>query len=224
MRLLVVVLVLAALVVVPFLIWGEAFEAAFSTESAAAWMEENRAWAWSAAIALLVSDIALPIPGTAVMAATGAVYGFVVGGLVSAGGSILSGAVAYGVCRRLGRPAAEWIAGKRDLERSEIFFARAGGGWAVVLSRWLPVFPEVVAAFAGLARMPARRFYVALACGSAPLGFVFAAVGASGRDRPLLAVALSAALPVVLWTIAGRMLRARARSPGEAAERAPPRD
>ena len=69
------------------------------------------------------------------------------------------------------------------------------------LSRWLPLAPEVVACMAGLTRMPARGFHLALACGSIPLGFVFAAVGHAGVSRPLLAIALTALLPPALWLV-----------------------
>jgi membrane protein DedA with SNARE-associated domain len=63
----------------------------------------------------------------------------------------------------------------------------------------LPVFPEVIACMAGLSRMPPLAFFAALACGSAPLGFVFAMIGHAGVDYPVLAIALSAGLPPLLW-------------------------
>ncbi len=97
------------------------------------------------------------------------------------------------------RQAAEWIAGREDLARGERLFGGAAGGWIVALSRWLPVMPEVVACLAGLARMPFPRFAVALCCGSVPLAFTFAWIGASGHDHPVLALLLSAFLPPVLW-------------------------
>ncbi len=84
----------------------------------------------------------------------------------------------------------------------------------VVLSRWLPLMPEVVACLAGLSGMPFRRFLVALACGSVPLGFAFAAIGATGREAPWVALAVSAGLPPVLWALVrpGFLPRSRARS------------
>ncbi len=125
---------------------------------------------------LLVSDLVLPVPATGVMAALGVLYGPVRGGLIGAVGSILSGSIAYGLCRLLGRRAAVKLAGEKDLARAEGFFDSAGG-WAVALSRWLPVLPEAVACLAGLARMRALSFFIALACGSIPMAFAFAALG-----------------------------------------------
>ncbi|HSA79465.1 MAG TPA: VTT domain-containing protein [Geminicoccaceae bacterium] len=191
-------LVLALVVVIPFLIWGRGFERSFSQEGAVAWLAGHGRWAGVAGILLLMSDLVLPIPATAVMAALGFVYGPVAGGLIAAVGGFLSGALGYLLCRWFGRPVAVRLLGPRDMIEGERLFAQVGG-WLVVLSRWLPVFPEVIACMAGLSRMPPWPFFTALACGSAPLGFVFAAIGHAGVDRPVLAVALSAGLPPLLW-------------------------
>jgi uncharacterized membrane protein YdjX (TVP38/TMEM64 family) len=47
--------------------------------------------------------------------------------------------------------------------------------------------------------MPAWRFSIALACGSVPLGFAFAAIGAAGTEDVGLALALSALVPALLY-------------------------
>ena len=211
MRLLWIFLILAVLVLIPFGIWGDDFESWFSREGAIAWLERYGSWAWAAGIGLLVSDLFLPIPGTAVIAALGYVYGFWVGGLIGASGSMLSGLLAYGLCRKLGRRAGEWIAGKKDLEKGERVFGGTAGGFIVALSRWLPVMPEVVSCLAGMARMPLRRFVAALACGSMPLGFAFAAIGSAGHDQPLLALLLSAVIPPLLWAIIRPLVVRRSR-------------
>ena len=210
MRLLAIFLFLALLFTLPFLIWGDAFEATFTVDGAVDWLRGWGSWAWAAGIILLVLDIVLPVPATAVMTALGAIYGPVIGGVIGTVGSMLSGAAAYVVCRSLGRSAALKLAGERDLARGEQLFARAGG-WAVALSRWLPLFPEVITCMAGLARMPPWSFATALACGAAPMAFTFAAVGTLIEDRPLLTIALSAFLPIVLWPAAHLLLQRRAR-------------
>lgn len=212
MRLIWIFLGLAALLLIPFFLWAERFD--FGTDGAIDWMREFGAWAWVAGIALLVSDLLLPIPGTAVMAGLGFIYGPVSGGLISAFGSFLSGAIAYGLCRAMGRRGALWLVGERDLLRGEEVFTRIGG-WLVAVSRWLPLFPEVIACLAGLVRMPPRIFFTALACGAVPLGFTYAAVGAAGASHPALAVGLSACLPPVLWLILNRWITRRVRSDSE---------
>jgi len=54
-------------------------------------------------------------------------------------------------------------------------------------------------------RMPFKRFVVALACGSLPMGFVFAAIGQIGHETPKWALGLSFGVPAVLWFIASRI-------------------
>lgn len=211
MRLLWLFLGLALLVLIPFAIWGEGLERLFSGEAIIARLEDYGRWAWAAGIALLMGDLLLPLPATAIMAGLGYVYGVFWGGLIGSGGSFLAGSLGYGICRLVGRGAARRILGDRDLERGERMF-RDVGGWLVVLSRWLPVFPEVIACMAGLTRMPAGRFFAALACGSVPLGFAFAAVGAAGIERPALAIALSALAPPALWLAVRPAFLARHRA------------
>ncbi len=82
-RLLLLFLGLALLVLVPFAIWGGAFEAAMSPERLAASFREARGWAWLAGTGLLVADLFLPVLGTAVMSALGLVYGWLLGGLLA---------------------------------------------------------------------------------------------------------------------------------------------
>ena len=210
MRLLWIFLGLAAALLIPLGVWGNALAATFTQEGAVDWLEQFGAWAWVAGIGLLMGDLLLPIPGTAVMAALGLVYGPVLGGLIGGGGSFLSGSLAYGLCRAIGRKAALRILGEKDLKRGEKLFSEVGG-WLVVLSRWLPLFPEVIACMAGLTRMSARTFHVAMACGSFPLGLVFAFIGYKGTDHPTMAIVLSAVLPPILWLAVQPHFRAKAR-------------
>ncbi len=206
MKLLLIFVLLAVAVIVPFLVWGEGMESAFTGEAAIGWLEGYGRWAWAVGVGLIVSDLFLPVPATAVISALGFIYGAVLGGAIGTTGSFLSGALAYEICRRVGRGAAVKIAGEKDLAKGERLFAGAGG-WIVALSRWVPILPEVIACMAGLTRMRAGHFYLALGCGSVPLGFAFAAIGAAGVERPGLALALSAAVPAALWVVASRVMQ-----------------
>ncbi len=199
---------MAVLVAVPFLVWGEYFDARLSQDRLLGWFGEFRATAWLVGIALLVSDLVLPIPNTMVMAALGVLYGPLLGGLFSTAGNCLSGLLGYAACRRFGRPLARRLLSDEDLSEAERLFARSGG-WIVAGSRWLPVLPEAVACMAGLARMPPGRFALALLCGSAPLGFAVAGLGHGGSDHALLTIALCALLPFPFWYLLRRAVPTR---------------
>ncbi len=57
--------------------------------------------------------------------------------------------------------------------------------------------------------MPFRVFLIALLAGCVPLGFVFAAIGALGVERPGMAIGLSALVPVALYAVGAFALRKR---------------
>lgn len=199
MRLLLLFLVLASIVLIIFFIWGDSFLAVFSREGSIQWLSHYGDWAWATGILLLMTDLFLPLPATLIMSALGYIYGIVGGGLISTAGSFLAGSLGYWLCRMAGENAARRILGNKDLERGKIISTKEIGILVVVLSRWLPVFPEVISCMAGLTRMNPARFHVALLCGSLPMGFVYAYVGYTGVENPGLALALSALLPAVIW-------------------------
>lgn len=199
-RLLLFVLFLVGVSVLPFLIWGRQIEANLSQAGAVEWVRGFGTWAWLVGIALIVADIVLPVPSSAVMAALGIVYGPIVGGIFAASGSILAGLVGYGGCRLIGPNAARRLAGAKGFAQARLLFDRYGG-WMVAGSRWLPVLPETISFLAGLTAMPFARYSAALACGAVPLGFVFATAGYLGSDNVLLTMVLSALAPVCLWFV-----------------------
>lgn len=204
MRLLLWFIAISAIILVIWLLWGGSWEESFSLQGSVAWLEKAGPWAWVAGIGLLAADLLLPVPGTVVMSALGYVYGIALGGLVAAAGSMIAGLCGYGACRLIGEGAARRLLGERDFEKGKLLFAR-GGGWMVVLSRALPILPEAISCTAGLVRMPFRRFIVALACGSLPVGFLYAWIGAAGRDAPGWALAFSLLVPALLWLAAKKL-------------------
>ena len=203
MRLIAWFIGLSALVLGTWLLWGGAWEERFTLDGAVAWIEGAGPWAWAAGIGLLAADLLLPVPGTVVMSALGYVYGPLAGGLAAAAGSMLAGLCGYGIGRLVGERGARRLLGGPDFEKGRLLFAR-GGGWMVALSRALPILPEALSCTAGLVRMPFGRFAAALACGSLPVGFLFAWIGAAGRDAPGWALAFSLLVPALLWAAARR--------------------
>lgn len=195
-----------ALILVPWAIWGRQMDAWLSADQLRHWLAASVGRAWLVGLGLLCLDVLLPVPATVVMSVLGWAHGVWRGGLMAASGSLAAGLLAYGLARGLGRPAALWLAGADGLAKAERLFARQGG-WLVALSRWTPVLPEAVACLAGLSKMPFGAFLLALACGSVPLGFAFAAVGALGQSSPAWAVALNIALPAALWAVAAWVRR-----------------
>jgi len=200
LKVLAIAVVLAGVFAVGFALWGDTLERLFSQEACRRWFQEIRPVAWAAAIGLLVADIVLPIPATGVMAALGSVYGPVLGAIVGAVGSAAAGVVGYAVARFGGKRPARWIAGEEELTRFQAFFDR-WGGFAIILSRILPILPEVVAVLAGLARMRVRRFLAALLLGTVPTAALFAYLGHVSRDQPWYGMLVAVAIPLLVWPV-----------------------
>ena len=169
-------------------------------------LREYESWAWAFGIALIWADLVLPVPQSAVIAALGIIYGTLLGGLLGSLGLITGGLLGYGLMLT----SARRFAGPRSLHKMESLFDR-GGAWAIILTRSLPYsVPEAMVFLAGLAGMPMRKFTAALTIGSVPAAFAFAAMGAAWADQPILALAVSYVLPILLLPIALYLIGLRA--------------
>lgn len=198
MRNLIVLGVLIALILISFIFYGAQIEAFFEGNNAIKFFDRYGNWAWLVAIALLIADLFLPLPGTIIMSALGFIYGPFWGGMLATLGNFLSGVLAYWLCRSIGKKGALWILGEKDFVKGHKLFNNRGG-YIVSLSRWLPILPEAVSCMAGLNRMQFRKYWIALISGSLPLGFIFAYIGHYGSSEPALAITLSAILPLIIW-------------------------
>ena len=173
-------------------------------------LREYDSWAWALGIALILADLVLPVPQTAVIAALGIIYGTVIGGLLGSVGLIGGGILGYALTRTSARRFVDRLVGRQSLHKMESLFDRAGA-WAIVLTRSLPYsIPEAIVFLAGLAGMPMRKFTIALTVGSVPTAFAFAAIGAGWADQPILVLTASYVLPMLLLPIALYLMRLRA--------------
>jgi uncharacterized membrane protein YdjX (TVP38/TMEM64 family) len=154
-----------------------------------------------AGVALLIADVVLPVPSSGVMLANGALFGAMAGAALSLAGSMGAAALGWWVGRRGGRlvPASESPQAALLAER---------GGWAVTISRPVPVLAETVAIMAGAVGMPLRRLLPYALLGAMPpavgYGVVGAAAGASDAALPVFAAVL--AVSACAW-VAGRRRR-----------------
>jgi uncharacterized membrane protein YdjX (TVP38/TMEM64 family) len=206
MRLYIIIAVVVALTLVPTLILDDEIDAAFAGEAGLERLRSFGAWAWLVGIGLIVSDLVLPVPSTAVISGLGMLYGPWLGGLVGGIGSTAAGLVAYSVGRWIGGPALRLFIGPEEMARLPRFFARHGL-WAIAVSRWMPLLPEALCALAGTAHMRILPFLAALSCGSFAMGFAFGFLGVYYVDRPVAGLLISALVPLVIWPIVHYCLR-----------------
>jgi len=170
-------------------------------------LREYDDWAWLVGVVLIWADLILPVPQTVVVAALGMMYGAVLGGVLGSVALVTGGLLGYGLMLTSARRVLKRFVRTQSIQQMESLFDRAGA-WAIVLTRSLPYsIPEAMVFMAGLARMPLRKFTVALAVGSVPTAFVFSAIGAGWANQPILALMVSYFVPVLLLPVALFLMR-----------------
>jgi len=189
-------------------------------EAVASTIQRLGMWGPIAVSILLVLQVFLAfIPGQALMVASGYVYGFGGGILITWASLVAGGQMAFWLARRFGRPFAEkWIS-PSTLDRWDRSTAGRGIGFYVV-TLVMPFFPnDAMCYVAGLGTISARRFLVANACGRGIASLLTVVIGAFSEQIPSLiwiAIVAFIVLGILGWITAKRYAGLnRKRSPGE---------
>jgi uncharacterized membrane protein YdjX (TVP38/TMEM64 family) len=164
-------------------------------------------------VALLVADSVLPVASSVVMVSLGALYGPAGGVVLALLGRLGCFLAGFAVGRRTGgRLLGAVPAAQR--RRAEALLA-GRGGFAIIVTRPLPILGDTVAILAGASRMSWRTGAVAGTIGSLPEAVVYSMAGALAASSVDAAVVWSAFVIVagVFWLAAGRVERARETSP-----------
>ncbi|GAA4971972.1 TVP38/TMEM64 family protein [Actinoplanes utahensis] len=150
-------------------------------------------WAALVGVALLLADVALPVPSSVVMIFLGAVLGLPAGAGLSWAATAGSTMIAFGLGRRLGGRAGAPEALERRL--------RSHGVLMIALTRPLPVLAETTAVAAGMTRsMTWRRVLIGAVAGTLPPAVLFAAAGASAHGSyGMLLIGLCVLLDGAIW-------------------------
>jgi uncharacterized membrane protein YdjX (TVP38/TMEM64 family) len=147
-----------------------------------------------------------------VITALGAIYGLALGTLIGTVALVLASVLGYGlmwtpvggyILRLLGRRSPDTIAA----------LSNRAGPWGIALSRSLPYsVPELIVFLAGLGRMPLRTFLLSVGSGSLPAAFLYAGIGVGWAREPVLALAISYVLPIVLLPLTMILMQRRGKA------------
>lgn len=137
----------------------------------------NRPGVGSAAVGvgLLVADAVLPVPSSLVMLAHGALFGVLVGALLSIVGRLGSALAGFWIGRKGGRYMARLVSDD-ERERANALLAR-WGALAVLITRPVPLLAETVTVLAGASRMRWATLALAATLGSLPEAVLYAVAG-----------------------------------------------
>jgi uncharacterized membrane protein YdjX (TVP38/TMEM64 family) len=197
-------LALAALVAALVIWWQPIYEFLADQEKVRAWVEGLGAWGPVAIITLeMIQALLAPIPGQAIEAVSGYLYGPWLGTLYPMIGMAIGSFITFSLARRFGRPLAVRLIGKQSMGRLDDLVRRGGAPFFFLI--WLlPFAPDDLACVAaGLTPMPVRQFMLLMLTGRLPGVFVSVAVGANiARIKPIWWVVLFVAIgagALVLW-------------------------
>jgi len=198
-RRLILLAALLAIPIIPFLIFGEWFEARIAD-----WLRQGLSpVAVSAAVfGLLAGDILLPVPSSVVTTFAGRVLGFWTGTAVAWGGMTAGAVGAFGLARSFGRPLARRLSSDQELARTDALALR-WGVWVLVLTRPVPVLAEASVLLMGTTRLAWSQCLLAVSLSNLGIAGVYAALGE--RVQFPLAVIASIALPLLLTSLAHRL-------------------
>jgi uncharacterized membrane protein YdjX (TVP38/TMEM64 family) len=196
---------LLVVLVAATVIWGPAAYSLLSDrDRISAWVAALGPWGPVAIILLQMAQVILaPIPGQAIGAISGYLYGPWLGTLYAMLGVVIGSMLAFLLARRLGRPLVIWLAGQGVVSQLDDLAERGGALFFFLL--W--VFPfspdDLVCLAAGLTPMPFRQFLVLMIVGRLSGVFLSVAVGAYATLIPaglwvgvLIVIALAA---LVAW-------------------------
>jgi len=199
------ILGLLALVVATLLIWHKPLLSFFTDRAKVqGFVMRFGPWAPLAAILLYVTQVLLaPIPGQAIDAVNGYLFGTAWGTIYSLVGVIAGSSVAMALARRFGRPWAERLIRKETLERLDSY-SRQRGALFFFLVFLFPFLPDDVACFlAGLTPLPLAELVVLAAIGRLPGIFVANFVGANAaaltQTQGAFFIAVLAAIALAFW-------------------------
>ena len=176
MRWLILWILLIALVLVPFLLFEQQFNAFaehITKDGTSKWLVAG------AVFALLALDVFLPVPSSIVSTASGMLLGFWLGSAVVWGGMMAGCLVGYAIGAR-GSGAARRFIGDDGISGASRLMQRYGD-LTIVLCRPVPVLAEASVVFAGLVRANYGRFVRLTAASNLGIATGYAAVGAFSR-------------------------------------------
>lgn len=149
---------------------------------------------------LLFADLFVAIPTLTTIILAGFFLGSVFGALAALLGLFAAGIGGYVLGSIFGERILQWVIKKPE----EIIDARRSfnqhGFITILLSRALPILPEVSACMAGITKMPFLRFFLAWSISTIPYAVIAAYAGSiSTVDDPKPAIMTAIGLSTFFW-------------------------
>ncbi|HFX18124.1 MAG TPA: DedA family protein [Flavobacteriales bacterium] len=153
--------------------------------------------------ALLASDVFLSVPTILIVTYAGNILGFELGLAASTVGMLISGSIAYILCRLSGNKMLTLlIKDKEKIDEVNSIFHRMGFSM-LIIARALPMLPEATCCLSGMMRFNFIKFLTYYLLGTLPYAIVLTYLGSiSSLDNPypaLIGIGVVYAILYLLW-------------------------
>ncbi len=159
-------------------------------------------------VGLLVVDVFLPVPSSIVMILHGALFGVVVGTLLSVIGGLGASLVGFWLGRQGETLLSRWITEEEAYQANQLL--KRWGWLAIIVTRPIPILAETVAIMAGASTISWRLMALAGLAGAIPAGMLYAITGATALnlDNFLLTFGFVMLMAGLFWLI-GRSVQTK---------------
>jgi len=149
---------------------------------------------------LLFADLFIAVPTLTIIILSGYFLGFVYGAVFSLSGVVLAGIVGYGLSRYYGDTILAYLI-KDDYKRDEaISTFKKHGFIMILLSRAMPILPEVSACLSGMTKMSFKRFFLAWLMSAVPYVLIATYAGSiSTLQNPKPAIFIAIGISSFFW-------------------------
>jgi len=151
-------------------------------------------------VLLLFADLFIAIPTLTVITLSGYILGFQNGAITSLIGLMLAGISGYGLSNILGERIFDFLLKKEKARQEAKETFRQHGIIMILLSRAIPILPEVTACLAGMTKMKFSKFILAWSISTIPYVLIISYAGSvSSVENPKPAILTAIGLSATLW-------------------------
>ena len=151
---------------------------------------------------LLFADLFIAVPTLTITILSGYFLGHTYGSIAALTGVLLAGSCGYTLSRYYGETILNYLI-KEEEKRNEAIEAFQQHGFAMILlSRAMPILPEVTACLSGMTRMAFGKFIMAWLISSVPYVFIASYAGSvSSIEDPKPAIFAAIGISLFLWIL-----------------------
>jgi uncharacterized membrane protein YdjX (TVP38/TMEM64 family) len=169
------------------------------------WMKHGGLLTAVLGVSLLIADVLLPVPSSLVMVAHGALFGVVVGTLLSLLGSVGAALFGFAIGRRGGKLLNRVVTPAEQARANQLL--TRWGALAIIVTRPVPLLAETVAIMSGASSLGWGTVALASVAGSLPPALIYALTGAAVANFQSTSLMFGVVLLVAgLFWLLGRLL------------------